>query len=322
MSIRSSLITATVSIFFAGGAFADDIQTRRVFFNNEGVPLVGTLYLPADYRPGERRPGVLVTGAWTSIKEQMSGLYAREMAERGYAALAFDFRGWGESGGTIRFKEDPVSKTSDIVAAGRFIASLPEVDAGRIAGLGICASAGYMAQAASGNANFVGVALVAPWLHDAGIVQQIYGGPEGVAALIATSQEAEAAERDGQPRIIAAASMTDQNSLMYQIPYYTESHRGLIPAYDNKFNVASWEPWLTFDSVAIGARLDKPTLIVHSEAAAVPQGAHAFFALLQGQKSALWLEDVSQFDFYDNPEDVTRAVEAVAAHFHRINSGF
>lgn len=321
MSMLSSFVVMAASMLFAGAALASDVQTRQVTFENEGVTLAGTLYLPADYQPGEKRPAVLVTGAWTSIKEQMSGLYAREMAERGYAALAFDFRGWGESGGPVRFKEDPAAKTSDIVAAGRFMASLPEVDQAKIAGLGICASAGYMAQAASGNASFASVALVAPWLHDARIVEQVYGGPEGVAALVATSQEAEAAERDGRPQVIVAASRTDQTSLMYQIPYYTESNRGLIPAYDNKFNLASWEPWLTYDSVAIGAQLDKPALIVHSEAAAVPQGAHAFFALLKGQKSELWLEDVAQFDFYDKSEDVKRAADAAAAHFNRINSG-
>lgn len=321
MSVLSSFIAAATSILFAGAALAADIETRQVSFDNEGVTLIGTLYLPDDYQPGEKRPGVLVTGAWTSIKEQMSGLYAREMAERGYVALAFDFRGWGESGGTVRFKEDPAAKTSDIAAAGRFMASLPEVDAAKIAGLGICASAGYMAQAASANANFASVALVAPWLHNARIVEQVYGGPEGVAALVATSQEAEAAERNGKPRVIIAASTSDQTSLMYQIPYYTESNRGLVPAYDNKFNLASWEPWLTYDSVAVGAQLEKPTLIVHSEAAAVPQGAHAFFALLKGQKSELWLEDVAQFDFYDKPEDVTRAADTAAAHFERINIG-
>lgn len=302
-------------------AFASDIHTREVSFQNEGSTLVGTLYLPAAHRPGERLPGVLVTGAWTSVKEQMSGLYAREMAERGFAALAFDFRGWGQSGGQVRFKEDPAAKTSDIKAAADFMATLPEIDATKIAGLGICASAGYMAEAASGNPDFASVSLVAPWLRNAQLVEQIYGGPVGVARLIATSRDAEQAERDGRPQIIVAASMTDQASLMYQVPYYTEVGRGLVPEYDNKFNLASWEPWLTYDSVAVGARLDKPTLMVHSEAAAVPQGAHAFLAMLDGDASEIWLEGVTQFDFYDNPDDVTRAADAVAAHFERANGG-
>ena len=115
----------------------------------------------------------------------------------------------GQSGGDIRFKEDPAAKTADIQAAADFMATLPEIDANKIAGLGICASAGYMAAAASGNPDFASVSLVAPWLHNAQIVEQIYRGPD-VARLIATSREAEQAERDGRPQIIVAASMTDR----------------------------------------------------------------------------------------------------------------
>lgn len=316
---RLALATIGAALMSAS-AFADDIETRQVSFENEGTTLAGTLYLPADFQPGEKHPGVLVTGAWTSIKEQMSGLYAREMAERGFVALAFDFRGWGQSGGDIRFKEDPAAKTEDISAAADYLASLPEIDASRIAGLGICASAGYMAATATGNAHFRSVSLVAPWLHNGEIVEQVYGGQEGVERLIELSRKAEAAERDGKPQVITAASMTDEAALMYQIPYYTETGRGLIPEYDNRFNLASWEPWLTYDSVAIGSRLDKPVLIIHSEAAAVPRGAHAFFSLLAGNASELWLDNVSQFDFYDNPEDVSRAADAAAQHFRRINT--
>jgi fermentation-respiration switch protein FrsA (DUF1100 family) len=318
--MKAAALSTFCVAMMTSAAFAEDIQTRRVSFVNQGATLAGTLYLPPDYRSGERRAGVVVSGAWTSIKEQMSGLYAREMAGRGFAALAFDYRGWGQSGGAIRFKEDPAAKTSDIAAAAAFMATLPEVDSAKINGLGICASAGYMAAAAAGNANFASVALVAPWLHDARIVEQVYGGQAGVSKLIATSREAETSERRGQPRIITAASMTDQASLMYQIPYYTEADRGLIPQYDNRFNLASWEPWLTYDSVSLGAKLDKPTLIVHSETAAVPQGAHAFYALLSGEKSELWLDGISQFDFYDRPKPVTSAADAAAAHFTRVNA--
>src|SRR5688500_11670962 len=97
--MRKLAISAIGVVLMTSTAFASDIQSRQVTFQNEGSTLVGTLYLPADHQPGQRLPGVVVTGAWTSIKEQMSGLYAREMAERGFAALAFDFRGWGQSGG-------------------------------------------------------------------------------------------------------------------------------------------------------------------------------------------------------------------------------
>jgi fermentation-respiration switch protein FrsA (DUF1100 family) len=319
--MKPFLATVVGAALLSSAAFASDIEQRHVTFQSNGVTLAGTLYLPEERDPAARLPGVLVTGAWTSIKEQMSGLYAREMAERGFVALAFDFRGWGQSGGDVRFKEDPAAKTADIVAAAAFMTTVPEVDPTKIAGLGICASAGYMAEAASGNAAFRSVSLVAPWLHNGEIVEQVYGGAEGVAKLVATSKEAEASEKAGKPQVIVAASTTDQSSLMYQIPYYTEAGRGLVPEYDNKFNLASWEPWLTYDSVAVASRLAKPVLIVHSEAAAVPEGAHAFFSLLEGDASELWLENVSQFDFYDRPDAVTRAADAAAEHFARINRG-
>ncbi len=315
--MKRTFVLSALCIALLTSTALGEVQTRQVRFENEGEPLVGTLYAPTGRSANERFPGVVVTGAWTSIKEQMSGLYAREMAERGFVALAFDFRGWGQSGGRVRFKEEPTAKISDILAAAVFMATLPEVDPARISGLGICASAGYMAAAASVSANIASVGLVAPWLHDADIVRQVYGGEEGVHRLIETSQRAEASEAAGKPQVILAASATDRTALMFQVPYYTEMDRGLIPEYDNKFNLASWEPWLTYDSVVIADRLHKPTLMVHSEAAAVPQGAHAFFNRLPGHSFELWLDNVSQFDFYDRPEPVAAAADAVAAHFER-----
>jgi fermentation-respiration switch protein FrsA (DUF1100 family) len=314
--MRITALSTICAAMMSSAAFGAEIETRRVSFQNEGATLAGTLYLPADHRDGDKLAGIVVTGAWTAIKEQMSGRYAREMAERGFAALAFDYRGWGESGGEIRFKEDPAAKTSDIAAAAAFMARLAEVDPTRINGLGICASAGYITAAATGNANFASIALVAPWLHNKQLAEKIYGGADGVAGLIETSQRAEEAERQGRPQVITAASATDSSALMYQVPYYTETDRGLIPQYDNRFNLATWEPWLTYDAVSLGAKLDKPILIVHSENAAVPAGAHAFFADIPGRKSQIWLDNVSQFDFYDGAEPVKIAADAAAAHFN------
>lgn len=302
-------------------AFAADIQTRQISFENAGATLVGTLYLPTDHEPGESHPGVVVTGAWTSVKEQMSGLYAREMASRGFTALAFDFRGWGSSGGHIRFKEDPAAKTSDIVAAASFMTTLPEVDGSAVFGLSTCASAGYMTAAATGNTAFDGIVLVAPWLHNAAIVEEVYGGGAGVAALIATSRQAELSEQAGQPQVITAASATDRDALMYQVPYYTEENRGLVPEYDNRFNLASWEPWLIYDSVALAIGLDKPLLLVHSNAAAVPQGARQFLENVEGMADELWLDDITQFEFYDRPDVVEIAADAASRHFSGIRAG-
>lgn len=87
---------------------------NRVTFQSEGETLVGTLHLPASYRTGDKLPAVVVTGSWTTVKEQMAGLYASKLAEAGYAALAFDFRYFGESGGQPRQYEWPAAKVRDI----------------------------------------------------------------------------------------------------------------------------------------------------------------------------------------------------------------
>ncbi|MEN1727613.1 MAG: alpha/beta fold hydrolase, partial [Pseudomonadota bacterium] len=175
--------------------------TTSVSFEHAGQTLAADLYLPDNYQPGDRLPGVVVTGAWTTVKEQMAGTYAAELANRGYAALAFDFRGWGASPDTIQFLEDPSRKTDDIRAAAAFLATRPEVDSDRVAGLGICASAGYMSDAALDNPVISSVALVAPWLHDAEIVNAVYGGEAGVAGLIEISRQA---ERSIEPMILEA----------------------------------------------------------------------------------------------------------------------
>ena len=77
------------------------VTSENVSFDSNGVTLKGTLYKPEG--AAGALAGAIVTGAWTTVKEQMSGTYARELASRGMAALAFDFTGWGKSGGEPRY---------------------------------------------------------------------------------------------------------------------------------------------------------------------------------------------------------------------------
>lgn len=309
--MKTLLATTAAALVALTATAAEAATSQRVMFEANGQRLVGNLYLPDDYRPGQRLPTIIVTGAWTTVKEQMPARYAAELADRGFAALTFDFTGWGQSEGAQRQVEDPRIKTADIVAAAQFLLTRPEVDGGRIGALGICASAGYAVGAAVASPHIRSVALVAPWLHDRAIVNSVYGGEASVAQLIASGREAVAAGG----RMIPAASTTDSTALMFGAPYYTERDRGLIPEYVNQFNLASWEPWLTFDAIALAPRLTDPFAMVHSDAAAIPQGARQFYAGLTGQKRALWLDGVSQLDFYDRDAPVTRASDFVAEHF-------
>lgn len=296
-------------------AFAD-VRVERVEFVSNGETLVGDLYLPAEAAAGPV-PGLVVTGAWMTVKEQQPGRYAKEMADRGFAALAFDFRGWGESGGHRRQFEDPAAKVEDIKAAARWLATRQDVRSGSIGGLAVCASAGYLVQAATETTDITSIGLVAPWMQDAGIVEQVYGGKAVVDRLAAAGDAANEAYRTtGKQTLVPAASLTDDRAIMFKMDYYTQPERGGIPAWRNEADVGFWRGWLTYDGIQYGPKLSQPMMLVHSENAAPPAGVKKFFAGVSSPKDELWLTDVTQTDFYDKPAPVTAASDAVAAHFN------
>jgi uncharacterized protein len=163
---------------------------NRVTFQSEGEQLVGNLYLPANYQAGDKLPTVIVTGAWMTIKEQMPAIYAQKLSDQGFAALAFDFRTFGESGGNLRNFESPTAKIADIKNAISYLQTVDAVDADRIVGLGICASAGYMTSIAEEDSRLKALVTIAPWLHNPEIVNTVYGGEAAVQKLIAQGRAA------------------------------------------------------------------------------------------------------------------------------------
>ena len=306
--------TALMSVLFLNPTNdAEAAMKKTVSFESNGQTLPGNLYLPDNYKEGDKLPGVVVTGAWTSVKEQMPAGYAEKIADKGYAALAFDFRGWGEAAKNapenLKYVENPEEKTKDIVAAANYLMTRPEVNSEKLATLGICASSGYAINAANQNSNIKTVATVAPWLHDAGIVKEQYG--DEVSEL----KKATAKAKEEGPEILEAAGKEGSGAVMEGEGYYTDPNRGAIPEYDNKFSTLSWGPWLNYDAVQIASNLSVPVLLVHSEKAAIPQGAKKFASEGGDKVKLIMLEDVTQFDFYDQEEPMTKALNEVDKHF-------
>jgi len=301
----------------ASGASTSAVKKQKVSFRSGDDRLSGHLFLPPGFDPAAKHQAVIVTGSWTSVKEQMPDVYASRLAERGLVALTFDFAGFGQSAGEPRQLEAPTRKISDIRAALAFLRAQPGVDAGEVAGLGICASAGYMAHAAAADAGFARLVLVAPWLHDEEMARGIYDArPGGADGLIAAGREARKEyEATGDVSYVLAASELDPLSAMY-VPnnvfdYYLNPTEGAGPHYDNRFAVASWEGWITFDGISAGASVKQPTLIVHSDQGAVPDGARRFYESVTAKKTVAWLHQFTQEDFYFQPEAVTAAVDRV-----------
>lgn len=126
----------------------DTVRREKVKFHNRyGIELAGDLYLPQNATG--KLAAVAVSGPFGAVKEQCSGLYAEELASRGFAALSFDPSFIGESGGAVRNVASPDINTEDFSAAVDFLATRDFVDGEKIGILGICGFGGMALNAAA-----------------------------------------------------------------------------------------------------------------------------------------------------------------------------
>ena len=65
-----------------------NVVMQKVHFHNRyGIELTGNLYMPKN-KTAEKMPAIAISGPFGAVKEQSSGLYAQEMASRGFITLA------------------------------------------------------------------------------------------------------------------------------------------------------------------------------------------------------------------------------------------
>jgi fermentation-respiration switch protein FrsA (DUF1100 family) len=127
---------------------SEKIEHCKVTFHNRyGVTLASDLYAPKNATG--KLPAIAVSGPFGAVKEQSSGLYAQEMAERGFLTIAFDPSYTGESGGQPRYVASPDINTEDFCAAVDFLSVQDNVDPERIGIIGICGWGGMALNAAA-----------------------------------------------------------------------------------------------------------------------------------------------------------------------------
>lgn len=126
---------------------SDKVNHEKVTFKNHfGITLVADKYTPKDVKG--KLPALAVSGPYGAVKEQSSGLYAMEMAERGFLTIAFDPSFTGESGGTPRYMTSPDINVEDFQSAIDYLSNLEEVDKEKIGIIGICGWGGMALQTA------------------------------------------------------------------------------------------------------------------------------------------------------------------------------
>lgn len=121
---------------------SDKVTRQKVTFKNRyGITLSGDLYVPKTVEKG-KLSALAISGPFGAVKEQSSGLYANQMAERGFITLAFDPSYTGESGGEPRNVASPDINTEDFSAAVDFLGTQKNIDRNKIGIIGICGFGG------------------------------------------------------------------------------------------------------------------------------------------------------------------------------------
>lgn len=287
------------------------VSKTRFTFQSEGETLVGDLILP----DGDEPVGVVIAvGPLTSVKEQAPGIYARAMAERGYGALAFDYRYFGESGGEPRQFENPAANIEDIGNAASALLADDRLTGLPVFGLGICFGAGPMVSAVTGDPRFRAFAGVAGVYTDNAKTVAAMGA--GYQAKIDRGRAAERKWHEtGESEVIpAVASEGGDVAMPLREAYeFYGTPRGAVPNYVNGYAVQSLAYSVPFDARGAAGAIEVPVLIVHSDNALAPALARDFYSDVRSPKRELWLESKGQIDFYDDPKLIAPAADAVAA---------
>ncbi|MDO4301860.1 MAG: stalk domain-containing protein [Clostridia bacterium] len=125
------------------------VNREHVSYNNRyGITIAADLYTPKDIDKTQKHAAIIVGPQYGAVKEQCAGIYAMELAKRGFVTLTFDPAYMGESGGTPRNISSPDIFTENISAGVDYIGMLPDVDREKIGALGVCGSGGFVLSAA------------------------------------------------------------------------------------------------------------------------------------------------------------------------------
>lgn len=317
----SDIVDAKVGHAKAGSQKSFAYSAEPVRFASAGETLAGMLFLPD--RPGPS-PAVVVLGPFGFVKEQAPMAYATRLARDGYAVLIFDPRFGGESGGTPRRFESPDAKIADAIAAVRWLATRPEVDRERIAGLGICQGASEIIAVAADPA-VKSIALVSgQYLYRENLENFFGGGGPTLDERIARGLAARTRyAANGTVDYTPVVSPDDQTAGLPWPPIHDWYHPwttlkwGNASRWENRYATMSDADVWTFDVDQYAARLTVPTLLVHGEQSdgGIAAVRHVHDLIAAKDKRLVIVDAAFHTRFYDDPIVVDPAAAEVSAWF-------
>ncbi|MDE5837736.1 MAG: alpha/beta hydrolase [Paramuribaculum sp.] len=281
---------------------------KVTFVNRYGITIAADMYIPKNV--SGKIPAIAVSGPFGAVKEQSSGIYAQQLAERGYLTIAFDPSFTGESGGMPRRVASPDINTEDFSAAVDYLSSLPEVDYNKIGILGVCGWGGIAIQAAINDPRIK--ATVASTMYDMtrvtanGYFDADNSKEKRNANRKALSDQRTEDYRNGKyTRAGGVVDPLPEDAPEFVKDYfdYYKTPRGYHPRSGNStdgWNSTSALPFMNFKFYDYADELESAVLIVHGDKAhSYYFGKDTFEKLKGDNKQMLTIKGANHCDLYD-----------------------
>lgn len=209
------------------------MKERKIVFYSEGCKLEGSVYLPDDYQPGEKRPAIIPNSGYNGFNEYYPRLFARYLTDLGYVCLGFDYRGFANSeGANGRVILD--EQVEDIKNAITYLQVQEEVDPNRIGLIGW----------AMGGSNVVRVAAADKRVKAVAALNGFFVGErwlKSVHSFVEWNHIQKTVEEDRIRRVTTGQSLLADPFIHYPLDPATEDdvneHLAILPGFGKQTNL-------------------------------------------------------------------------------------
>lgn len=307
------------------------VNIHPVHYNLNGNTIAANIYTPAGYdkTSSKKYAAIVVAHPNGGVKEQVAGLYAQKLAEKGYITIAADASFQGASGGTPHMLDNPAFRTEDIHGMVDVIASYSGVDDSRIGALGICGGGGYTLKATQTDKRVKAVATLS--MFNSGIVRRngfMNSGRDTIQKRLLESSQQRAAEAKGAAikRTVGMETQEIPEEELKKMPtlyregyiYYGKTHRH--PNSTFQYTVRSNLDLFTFDAADNMDLINQPLLMIAGDKADTLYMTEDAFKKATGtnNKELYLVKGATHIQTYWVPKYVNE-IEGKLASFYKAN---
>lgn len=290
---------------------SDKVTRESVSYKNRfGIKIAADLYLPKDFDDSMKHRAVMIGAPYGGVKEQGPGIYAQNMAERGFVALAFDPSYNGYSGGEPRHISSLDVFVEDFNAAVDYLGTRTFVDRNQIGAIGICGSGGFAISAAQVDRRIKAIATVS--MYD--ISRVAAGGwmdslteEQRNSMLDAIAEQRYADFEAGQPILAQRGAPIgfDENTdpIGREFGEFYSTPRGYHPNSITQFTVTSSMSFMNFPLLThIKSISPRPILFIMGEHAHSRYFSEDAYELAAEPKELYIVPNAGHVDLYDKTD--------------------